>query len=550
MKNTQTMQFLLWLALSLAMSNAIAGGSVCGDGLIGPNETCDDGNDQIGDGCSASCLIENNYECSGPVVPLGSNVLPDGNFESVDNNTPWFQSSVQNQTVLCSVEFCPEEFGARQGAGWARFGSQNGPDVSRLTQVVDFPSSHRYLEFDLMAPLCDSQGDNLRILIDERVVFEIIGVDALCNDARYSTQLIDLETAPGGPYNDDNAHFIDIRSETRFLADGPSIFLLDNMRIGKQSDNPIPSRCELEDLTLRYDDFDPGVQGDLASLGFTTLELEAPVPWGTTDDGVCGTGAVPPGNFTGGAGDAACLDASVFNGDPIVSLMCTDAIDFSTVQQSQLSFLLNTQLGQQTGNDFFAVALGIEPPALDTIGGFALFFQTLESVGSFAEPSGELINVDISAIDGQPEGYICFAFGAETAFYAQIDNIDVSYEDCIDDSDEDKLEGCFDNCTERFNPDQTDSDGDGYGNACDTDISRESAGTRVPSGNGNDCAVNFADLGQLRAAFFSTPEDANWNPDADFNNDLTVNVSDLGIMRLFFFGLPGPSAGTSICQQP
>ncbi|MFK8017277.1 MAG: DUF4215 domain-containing protein [Gammaproteobacteria bacterium] len=536
-------------AIFLSTASASGGGFFCGDGLIGPNENCDDGNNQSGDGCSEFCLIESNFECSAPTLPLADNLLEDGDFESLGDNTPWFQDTNQNETVICSAGLCTEGFGARQGAGWARLGSLIEPGASQLVQVVGIPRSHRYLDFEFMAPICDSQNDYIQIIIDQDVVFEVRGGDPLCNDPSYHRQLIDLETAPGGPYNDDGSHFIDIRSETFFETNGPSLFLLDNMRVAQQAGPPIPGRCEVEDLTLRYDDFDPGVQGDLASLGFSTFELADPVPWGTTDDGVCGTGQIPPGNFTGGAGDAACLDATVTGAD-IFSFLCTDAIDFSTVVDSQLSFLLNLQLGQKTGNDFFQVLVGTEPPDSDSIFGYEPFFTTFESVGELGAPPGEQIDINISGLDGEPEGYICFAFSSQFALYAQIDNIDVSFTDCIDDDDEDKLQGCFDNCSDVNNPDQTDSDGDGYGNACDADINRELITSRVPSGNGNDCIVNTVDLGILRAAFFSTPETENWNPDADFNNDQTVNVGDLGILRSAFFGRPGPSADTSVCQQP
>lgn len=86
-----------------------------------------------------------------------------------------------------------------------------------------------------------------------------------------------------------------------------------------------------------------------------------------------------------------------------------------------------------------------------------------------------------------------------------------------------------DNCLSVSNPDQTDSDADGFGNACDADLNA-------------DCVVNAVDLGLLRVAFFSSPGAANWNPDADLNADETVNVQDLGIMRSLFFQSPGPSA--------
>ena len=39
--------------------------TVCGNGLVEPGETCDDGNASAGDGCSATCQVEAGYECTG-----------------------------------------------------------------------------------------------------------------------------------------------------------------------------------------------------------------------------------------------------------------------------------------------------------------------------------------------------------------------------------------------------------------------------------------------------------------------------------------------------
>jgi hypothetical protein len=93
------------------------------------------------------------------------------------------------------------------------------------------------------------------------------------------------------------------------------------------------------------------------------------------------------------------------------------------------------------------------------------------------------------------------------------------------DTDGDGIADGIDNCTLVANADQRDTNGDGFGNACDADLN-------------NDGVVNFLDLGLLRLAFFS--DDA----DSDFNGDGAVNFIDLGIMREAFFGPPGPSAGT------
>ncbi len=91
------------------------------------------------------------------------------------------------------------------------------------------------------------------------------------------------------------------------------------------------------------------------------------------------------------------------------------------------------------------------------------------------------------------------------------------------DTDADQYSDDLDNCSELANADQRDTDGDGFGNACDADLN-------------NDGTINFQDLGLLRTVFFTA------DPDADFNGDGVVNFSDLGILRLQFFGAPGPGA--------
>jgi fibro-slime domain-containing protein len=85
----------------LPPADACAGGAcgdatttlaVCGDGMIGPGELCDDGNMTSGDGCSSTCQIETGFTCMTPGQPcvlimLCGNGVIDGQEACDDGNT-------------------------------------------------------------------------------------------------------------------------------------------------------------------------------------------------------------------------------------------------------------------------------------------------------------------------------------------------------------------------------------------------------------------------------------------------------------------------------
>jgi hypothetical protein len=107
----------------------------------------------------------------------------------------------------------------------------------------------------------------------------------------------------------------------------------------------------------------------------------------------------------------------------------------------------------------------------------------------------------------------------------------------LPDEDADGVADAVDNCLERPNSDQRDTNSDGFGNACDADFN-------------NDNIVNFLDLSQLRAEFFSDDAD----PDVDLDGDGQVAHSDLGRLRQLFFKPPGPVGpcldDPSLCSGP
>ena len=93
------------------------------------------------------------------------------------------------------------------------------------------------------------------------------------------------------------------------------------------------------------------------------------------------------------------------------------------------------------------------------------------------------------------------------------------------DSDADGVSDNEDNCTQVPNANQRDTDGDGYGNMCDTDINQP-----------NDGVTNALDVGALRQQYLTA------GPDADFNGDGIVNALDVGILRQYWLQPPGPAA--------
>lgn len=88
------------------------GPDVCGDGVRGSSESCDDGNDQSGDGCTAAtCEVETGYGCSGspsvcsPVcgdhVTTTPEVCDDGNTIN-ETSCPYGTQSCTSCNSTCS----------------------------------------------------------------------------------------------------------------------------------------------------------------------------------------------------------------------------------------------------------------------------------------------------------------------------------------------------------------------------------------------------------------------------------------------------------------
>ena len=88
-----------------------------------------------------------------------------------------------------------------------------------------------------------------------------------------------------------------------------------------------------------------------------------------------------------------------------------------------------------------------------------------------------------------------------------------------------------DNCIEIVNPEQRDSNSDGYGNLCDADLD-------------NNGTVSFSDLDVFKSAFGTS------NADADFDGSGFVSFADFDIFKTLFGHQPGPSAPSESWFKP
>jgi cysteine-rich repeat protein len=113
----------------------------CRDGILDAGEGCDDGNDESGDGCSYTCAIESDYECSGePSVCEVSFELDsdgDGVANDIDRcaNTP-LQVSIDEILVDTRIYDDGCLFGDVNGPDEVPDGCITGYDLSKLALEV------------------------------------------------------------------------------------------------------------------------------------------------------------------------------------------------------------------------------------------------------------------------------------------------------------------------------------------------------------------------------------------------------------------------------
>ncbi|MBI5618445.1 MAG: PQQ-binding-like beta-propeller repeat protein [Gammaproteobacteria bacterium] len=172
----------------------------------------------------------------------------------------------------------------------------------------------------------------------------------------------------------------------------------------------------------------------------------------------------------------------------------------------------------------------VDDPVTVYVGSNDLGFDSMVTVGLYSTPlhglvaSGSYGPSSAVALTYQPgpgfKGTDSFQYAIDDGTHVGIATVTVNV---IIDADHDKVDDGVDNCLGVANADQRDSDGDGFGNACDADLN-------------SDGVVNFPDLAIFRTRF------AGHDASADFDGNGIVSFADLAFLREHFGKKPGPSA--------
>ncbi|MBT8135413.1 MAG: trypsin-like peptidase domain-containing protein, partial [Gammaproteobacteria bacterium] len=273
--------------------------------------------------------------------------------------------------------------------------------------------------------------------------------------------------------------------------------------------------------TLLFEDFDSGIPADWSVVDQGTGSGPAQT-WSVDNPGSRSLPFVPP---------FAIVDSDLHDGLMDEELR-TPVIDASGYQRVVLQFTHDFNWYSQGGIE----SASVDVRSTATLGGW------LNVAGyAGADESGTVV-IDITQWAGADLELRFRYVGGPFDWWWAIDDIYLLGSTGFDcptpgDTDSDGVLDGADNCPERANPSQADTDTDGIGNACDADI----------DGSGN-CLVDLQDLAVMRTVFLTTPASPAWNPDADFDDNGVVELPDLALLRSQFLSVPGPGGTPNDCQ--
>lgn len=387
---------------------------ICGDGELDPGETCDDGNADPGDGCSSTCQVEDGWICSDP-MPAGdsTNVIGDFSFESGYPNTDWTPFSTFGGLPgfpLCGPgNGCPASSLANTGSWLVWIGGLSAGVTSTIEQDVTIPPSATDLTLLTWRGICDDASDTLHIQLDGND----IGTQ-VCDATDNGWQ---LQTYSVAGYNDGGTHTLLIGgtvggtngTHTNFFVE--DVILEDNIPTP-----PTPSVCTeiTSDLSCNtVVGFDDGLPDSWTVLDNTGLGLV----WSN----IAGSGE--PGNYTGGAGDAASVSSDVYGPADFDTELRTNSFSLAGAVSGSLDYLVNYQ--NFAAFDFLDLDISTDGGA-----NWTTLLSWNEDHGGFRNTPGVPVSINLAPYLGASDVQLRWRYYDPTTFdwdwYAQVDNVQLT----------------------------------------------------------------------------------------------------------------------------
>ena len=388
---------------------------VCGDGELTIGEMCDDGNQNSGDGCSASCQVESGFACSVPTGPSNStNIVGDWSFEGGVPNQDWSPSStfggIEAFPLCGPSNGCPA-VPASTGSWVVWIGGLNDGVTSSVTQQVNIPVSATELTANTLRGLCDAPEDFIEISIDGTAIGTVV-CDAV--EGSYVEQTFSVV-----PFNDGQLHTLVISGTVGGTNGTHSNFFVDDVTIEDNiSRGGMPSVCAPVVTDIACNAESVGFDDGIAPNWMVVDNAGTGIVWSNI------TGSGIGGNFAGGSGDAATANSDASPGEFNTELHSNSfslagwngaTLDYLVDYQNLASLdFLNLDISTDGGNNWTNM----------------LSWNENHPVGGLSNATGEAVSVDLTYYAGKEDVKLRWHYfdpnTGDWDWYAQIDDVSLT----------------------------------------------------------------------------------------------------------------------------